>query len=83
MTLKGTHQGFSFFIAYSFYMSILSNQLSLPQRDDCKTRNDTMYCTTKQGQITKHPQTIVATMNNESTTTGALERSVEVTGGLN
>ena len=26
--------------------------LSLPQRDDCKTRNDTMYCTTKQGQNT-------------------------------
>ena len=42
---------------------------SLPQRDDCKTRNDTMYCTTKQGQNTKHPQTIVATINNESTTT--------------
>ena len=24
-----------------------SNQLSLPQRDDCKTRMDAKYCTTK------------------------------------
>ena len=42
--------------------------LSLHQRDDCKTRNDTMYCTTKQGQNTKHPQTIVATMNQQQQT---------------
>ena len=27
--------------------------LSLPQRDDCKTRNDTKYCTTKQGPNAK------------------------------
>ena len=41
----------------------LSNHLSLPQRDDCKTRNDTKYCTTKQEpnkQIQKK-QTIAAT----------------------
>ena len=62
------------------------NQPALfPKRDDCKTRNDTMYCTTnmtKQGQNTKHPQTILEAINNESTTTNLL-RSVEVTGGLN
>ena len=26
------------------------NQLSLPRLDDCKTRKDTNYCITKQGQ---------------------------------
>ena len=51
--------------------AFLSNHLSLPRRDDCKTRNDTKYYTTKQGPNTKkHTQkTIGATINNESTTT--------------
>ena len=42
----------------------LSNHLSLslPQRDDCKTRNDAKYYTTKQGPNTKIKQTIGATM---------------------
>ena len=30
-----------------------SLSLSLHQRDDCKHRNDTKYCTTKQGPNTK------------------------------
>ena len=51
------------------FKAILSNHLSLPQRDDCKTRNDIRYCTKKQGPKTKNPQTIGATINNESTTT--------------
>ena len=42
--------------------AILSNHISLPQRDDCKTRNDTKYCTTKQGPNTKIKQTIGATI---------------------
>ena len=48
----------------------LRNQHSLPQRDDCKTRSDTIYCATKQGPCKyKTSQTIGATINNESTTT--------------
>ena len=33
--------------------AILSNHLSLSKRDDCKTRNDTKYFTTKHGPNTK------------------------------
>ena len=55
------------------FKAILSNHLSLPQCDDCKTRNDTKYCTTKQGPNTKKKlQTVEATTNNESTTTHTL-----------
>ena len=43
--------------------AFLSNlYLSLPHRIDCKTRNDTKYCTTKQGPNTKIKQTIGATI---------------------
>ena len=47
-----------------------SNQLSLPQRDDCKTRKDTELCTIKQLR-TKHTKNLNngIPMNNESTTT--------------
>ena len=46
-----------------------SNQLSLPQRDDCKPRKDTKNCIAKQGPNTEPSQTMRATINNESTTT--------------
>ena len=45
-----------------------SNQLPLPQRDDCKKEN-TKHCTTKQGPNTELPQIIRATIKNELTTT--------------
>ena len=49
--------------------SKLSNLLSLPQRDDCKTRKNNKYSITKQGPNTKFPWTIGATTNNETTKT--------------
>ena len=47
----------------------LSNQHSFPHRDDCKTKKDTKYCTTKQGPYIKPQQKRGATINNESATT--------------
>ena len=41
-----------------------------PQGDFCKTRKDSEYCITKLGSNTNPPQTMEATINNESTTTG-------------
>ena len=42
-----------------------SLSLSLPQRDDCKTKNDTKYCTTKtRAKYENKTQTIGATKNN-------------------
>ena len=58
-----------------------SNQLSLPQRDDCKTRIDT-YRTTKHGAVTEshNGSKIQQRINNNRTT--ALERTaVNATGG--
>ena len=46
-----------------------SNQLSLVCQFDCKTRNATKQCTTKQGQNTETPQSLRYKFNNESTTT--------------
>ena len=48
-----------------FKQPSLSLSLSLPQRDDCKTRNDTKFCTTKTRTKYKNKtQTIGATINN-------------------
>ena len=44
--------------------AVLGNHLSLSQRDDCKTRNGTKYCTTKQGPNIRIKQTIGATIIN-------------------
>ena len=42
-----------------------SNQLCLPPRDDCNTRMETKFCTTKQGPNIKLQQTMGATINKE------------------
>ena len=60
-----------------------SLSLSLPQRDDCKTRNETKFCTTKTRTKYKKTQTIGATINNITNNDIYvhidLERSAEVT----
>ena len=43
--------------------------LSHSKQDDCKSRNDTLYCTTKQGQSTKPQQNNGSNNKNESATT--------------
>ena len=64
-----------------------SNQFSLPQRDDHKTRKDTTYSIMKQEPHTKLPYTMRATINNESTATDHRLRTDSsggyVRGGLN
>ena len=48
---------------------ILVKRPSLPQHKDCNAGKNNKYCATKQGPYTKPPQTLGATINNESTTT--------------
>ena len=49
-----------------------SNQPSLPHHGDYKTRKQTKYSITKQGQNTESSQTMEATIKNKSTTTEPL-----------
>ena len=49
-----------------------SNEFSLPQRDDCKTRGGTKYCAKNKDQTQTSHKAIGATINNDSTTTEPL-----------
>ena len=56
------------FICYTSILRTRQNMstfLSLPQWDDCKTREDTKHSKTKQGLNVKNPQTMGATTNND------------------